>query len=160
MLSNILPVSSVNEDKTLDALIKQGRWKEDYGWQEFAGVTPKKTVGHEATVFARMRTINTQILVNAKFSAGTVPLRSLELRDSPSSAPESNTEVATKPDACGVLGTFMPIHTNSWQKDSAPSNRLLHWFDIAYSLEYKKDDSMEKANDVCFLPFRTGIFIV
>lgn len=153
MLSNILPVSSVDQHRTLDALIEQGHWSENSGWQEFGGVPPKKTVGREPLVFGRMRAINMQILANAKFSSGFIPLRSLELRDSPDSAPESDTEVATRPDACGLLETFIPIHTSSWQKESPNSTRLLHWFDIAYSLEYKKDDSIEKSNDVCFLPF-------
>ncbi|KJA23921.1 hypothetical protein HYPSUDRAFT_86460 [Hypholoma sublateritium FD-334 SS-4] len=148
MLSNILPISSVDQQGTLDALKAQGHWSENSGWQEFGGVPPKKTVGREPLVFARMRAINTQILANAKFSTGFIPLRTLELRDSPDSAPESDTDVATRPDACGLLETFIPIHTNSWQKpDSPSSSRLLHWFDIAYSLEYKKDDSIEKSND-------------
>lgn len=154
MLGNLLPQAlggGLNETMTLAALQSRGEWIEDRGWKPFNGRIPSSMDDTEDKIYnKRMEHIVMSIIRLAIFNQHT-PVRGIGIGTSPWVSPVSRSNVKTRPDACGLLETYNLIHTSNWYKPliSVPD---YHWFNIAYTLEYKKYDNIKSRNDVRHSP--------
>ena len=152
MLEHILPKlpSEVDIDASLRILEERRFWTPTKGWSPFNGLTPSQMQGSEEAIFNNnIEIIVKNILGNCKFLKGNVPLRGVGIGTSPHLAPVSATNVRSRPDACGLLEIYHPLHTSQWYADM-PASGHYHWFNIIYTLEYKKKNNVDTRNDVSF----------
>ncbi|KJA13396.1 hypothetical protein HYPSUDRAFT_195778 [Hypholoma sublateritium FD-334 SS-4] len=149
MLEHILPKppSEVDADASLRILEARNTWSPTGGWSAFNGLTPAQMKGSEEAIFnENMETIVKNILGNCKFVDGNVPLRGVGIGTSPHLAPVSPTNIRSRPDACGLLEAYHPLHTSNWYTEM-PEEGHYHWFNIVYTLEYKKKNTVDSRND-------------
>lgn len=153
MLEHILPkpLSDVDVDASLQILEARNFWSPTGGWSPFNGLTPGQMKGSEEDIFnENMETIVKNILGNCQFIMGNVPLRGVGIGTSPHLAPVSATNVRSRPDACGLLEPYHPLHTSQWYTEM-PESGHYHWFNIIYTLEYKKKNTVNTRNDASLL---------
>lgn len=150
MMEHILPrpPSDVDIDASFQILQAGHFWSFGKGWRPFNGLRPSLMNGTEEEIFNRnMEIVVKDILGNCKFSKNIIPLRGVGIGTSPNLAPVSATNVRSRPDACGLLESFNSLHTSKWYT-AMPETGLYHWFNIVYTLEYKKKNNVDARNDV------------
>ena len=147
MLDHIVPNSGINVERTMKSL-RDKNVLFDAGWDAFIGALPKQSADTEENVFLKMGAIYQKIIALAKFDVGSSRDPTLVLGASPHIAPISETNVRTRPDACGQLNSNHSIHTSQCGYPPREHGDY-HWFNIAYVEEYKKKNTNDDLNDVC-----------
>lgn len=166
MLKYIVPTINVDLEATMDALEADNAWSESKGWSAFGQLSPrelgqkkntstKSRNDKETEVFRRMKTVYDTIVECAQFG-GVHPNPTLSFEQLPNHAPNSDTDVKTRPDGIGLLNDDQAIRSThacpARPTNQRRSNVVIgkpNWFDIAYVEEYKLDDKVEDVNDVC-----------
>ena len=147
MLDHIVPNSGINVERTMGRLKQEGVLL-DAGWKEFIDELPKQSSHSEQEVFSKMGTIYQRIIASTEFGDGSSRTPTLVLGTCPDIAPESRTNIRSRPDGCGQINSDHPIHTS---RSGYPPSEVddYHWFNIAYVEEYQKKNSSNDLNDVC-----------